>query len=201
MPHPLVCKGAGLTLMRTPLRRFYGRGDLHFITFSCYRRRANLGTRRARDRFLRILDELRCRYRFRLFGYVVMPEHVHLLISEPERGTPSSVLQVLKQRVSRALRRKRPKRAAGQLSLRFISEEPEARAFWQRRFYDFNVWSTKKVLEKLEYMHENPVKRKLVMHAKDWPWSSWSHYAKRERGLLVIDALDDGRKPRENPHP
>ena len=116
--------------MRTPLRRFYGRGDLHFITFSCYRRRANLGTRRARDRFLRILDELRSRYGFRLFGYVVMPEHVHLLISEPERGTPSSVLQVLKQRVSRALRRKRPKRAAGRLSLRFISEEAEARAFW-----------------------------------------------------------------------
>jgi putative transposase len=187
--------------MRTPLRRFYGRGDLHFITFSCYRRRANLGTVRARDRFVRVLDELRSRYRFRLFGYVVMPEHVHLLLSEPEQGTPSSVLQVLKQKVSRTLRRKRLRRPAGQLSLGFGGDQPEAQAFWQRRFYDFNVWSTKKIMEKLEYMHDNPVKRKLVLHAKDWPWSSWSHYAKKERGLLEIDPLEEQRKPRAKPHP
>ena len=201
MPHPLVGKGAGVDFDAHSIATLLRARDLHFITFSCYRRHANLGTGRARDRFVRILDELRSRYGFRLFGYVVMPEHVHLFISEPSKGTPSSVLQVLKQRVSCALRRKQAKRSAGQLCLRFTSDEPEVRAFWQRRFYDFNVWSTKKVLEKLEYMHENPVKRKLVMHAKDWPWSSWSHYAKRERGLLVIDPLEEGRKPRENPHP
>jgi len=50
-------------------------------------------------------------------------------------------------------------------------------------------------------MHENPVKRKLVVRAKDWPWSSWSHYAKRERGFMVIDPLDEPRTPKENPHP
>ena len=61
-------------------------------------------------------------------------------------------------------------------------EAEPAPAFWQRRFYDFNVWSSKKVFEKLEYMHENPVKRKLVSHAQDWPCSSWSHYAKRDAG-------------------
>jgi REP element-mobilizing transposase RayT len=64
--------------MRNPLRRYYGRGELHFIRFSCYRRGPFLGTRRARDRFLKILDEVRAGYQFRLFGFVVMPEHVHL---------------------------------------------------------------------------------------------------------------------------
>ena len=199
--HPSHSRGAGFDLMRNPLRRYYGRGDLHFITFSCYRRRPYLGTARARDRFVRILAEERSRYGFRLLGYVVMPEHVHLLISEPAKGTPSKVLQALKQRVSRALRRKRRKATAGQLALPFRAAEAEVGAFWQRRFYDSNVWSRKKVMEKLEYMHGNPVKRGLVLHARDWPWSSWSHYVKNGRGLVAIDALEERRNPRENPHP
>jgi putative transposase len=105
--------------MRNPLRRDYGRGDLHFITFSCYRRRPNLGTARARHRFLKILNEVRQRFGFQLLGYVVMPEHVHLIIGEPKKCTPSQVLQVLKQRVSRASRR-RPKKASMQLPLPFL---------------------------------------------------------------------------------
>jgi len=176
--------------MRNPLRRYYGCGDLHFITFSCYRRHPFLGTRRARDRFVRILDEVRDRHGFRLIGYVVMPEHVHLLVSEPGKGTPSKVLQVLKQKVSRALRGRGRKRVAGQLTLAFAASPTEERAFWQRRFYDFNVWSSKKVREKLEYMHANPVKRKLVVHPKDWPWSSWSYYTRGEEGLIGIDPVD-----------
>ena len=66
----------------------------------------------------------------------------------------------------------------------------EARRFWQRRFYDFNVWSHAKKKEKLHYMHANPVKERLVQDAKDWPWSSFSFYAKDEQGLLWIDAVD-----------
>ena len=55
---------------------------------------------------------MRERYAFSLIGYVVMPEHIHLLISEPAKGTPSSVMQVLKQRVSRRLRRKSRKQTS-----------------------------------------------------------------------------------------
>jgi len=195
--------------MRNPLRRFYGRGDLHFVTFSCYRRLPLLGTARARNRFVRILEEVRFRHAFKLLGYVVMPEHVHLLLSEPGRGTPSTVLQVLKQKVSRALRGRRKKGMAGQLSLPFSCAGTDATAFWQRRFYDFNVWSAKKLREKLEYMHGNPVKRKLVVHPKDWPWSSWSHYVKMGEGLIRIDAMEEAgdkkrqapRKGSQNPHP
>jgi REP element-mobilizing transposase RayT len=71
-----------------------------------------------------------------------MPEHVHLLISEPARGTPSIVMQVLKHRVSRRLRRKRKLRG-GQLELNFARGEELPARFWQRRFFDFNVWSLK----------------------------------------------------------
>ena len=77
------------------LKRIYGFGHLHFITFSCYRRLALLASPRSRNVFVRVLDQLRREYNFKLVGYVVMPEHVHLLISEPSRGTPSTVLKML----------------------------------------------------------------------------------------------------------
>ena len=80
------------------LHRYYGAGYFHFITSSCYHRRPLLGTARRRDLFLKILEQVRLRYGFVVAGYVIMPEHIHLLISEPDRGTPSTVMQVLKQR-------------------------------------------------------------------------------------------------------
>jgi len=178
--------------MRNPLRRYYGRGDLHFITFSCYRRRPFLRNRHARDCFLKILDEVRSRYEFLLVGYVIMPEHVHLLISEPRKGNPSKVLQVLKQKVSPALRKQRRKPVLRQLPLEFAASETDALVFWQRRFYDFNVWSSEKLKEKLDYMHANPVARRLVAHPKDWPWSSWAYYVKGEDGVIRVDPIDDG---------
>ncbi len=76
------------------LKRYYGCGDLHFLTFSCCRRLPLLGTVRARNVFVDALGKIRERYRFLLVGYVVMPEHVRLLISEPSGATPSIVLKV-----------------------------------------------------------------------------------------------------------
>jgi len=85
-----------LTLTRNPLKRYYGQGDLHFVTFSCYRRRPLLGTVRSRVCFLKILDQVRSKRSFLLLGFVVMPEHVHLLVSEPPGSNPSIALQVVK---------------------------------------------------------------------------------------------------------
>ena len=170
------------------LIRHYGRGHLHFITFTCYRRLPLLRSARARNVFVKLLGEARDRYRFALVGYVVMPEHIHLLIGEPATGTPSTVVQVLKQRVSRQLRRKKRK-PAGQLNLIFAEGDELLSRFWQRRFYDFNVWSLKKRVEKLHYMHMNPLKRKLVDHPKDWPWSSFVFYSNKKNFLIRIDPV------------
>jgi Transposase IS200 like len=63
------------------LKRYYGTGSLHFITWSCYRRKPLLCNPSRRDLLLAVLDLMRVRYRFAVIGYVVMPEHVHLLIS------------------------------------------------------------------------------------------------------------------------
>ena len=172
------------------LHRRYGQRHLHFITCSCYRRLPLFASSRAKNLFVKILGEVRDRYGFALARYVVMPNHIHLLIGEPSIGTSSTVLQVLKQRVSRRLRRK-PRRTASsqQMKLPFPDSPESLPRFWQYRFYDFNVWSQTKFVEKLHYMHMNPLKRKLVTHPRDWPWSSFSFYQKKEPGLIRIDPL------------
>ena len=95
LPHKLF--------MPTGLHRCYGAGYLHFITTSCYRRLPLLAKPENRDLFLEVLEQARRRYHFVVVGYVVMPEHVHLLLSEPERGNLSLVMQALKQGFARRL--------------------------------------------------------------------------------------------------
>lgn len=114
-----------------------------------------------------------------------MPEHVHLLVSEPEVGNPSTVMQVLKQRTAQALLPKKRRRDPRQRHL--FGEEPLRRSFWQARFYDFNVWTTKKRVEKLRYMHRNPVKRGLVESPEQWRWSSYRFYLLGEVGAVRVN--------------
>jgi len=176
--------------MPTGLKRIYGRGHFHFITFSCYRRLPLLKTGRARDVFAKELSKIRDEMGFQLIGYVVMPEHIHLLMSEPVEGTPSTVLQKLKLRAARKLRRRRRSKSPAQLRLPFEQSGEPLRAFWQARFYDFNVYTRGKIKEKLDYMHANPVVRGLVEHPKDWPWSSWGSYWGVKPGLIAIDLIE-----------
>jgi len=168
------------------LRRAYGTGYLHFITFSCYQRRPLLGAPQCRDLFLRILEETRIRYGIVVVGYVIMPEHVHLLLSEPEQSNHSIVLQVLKQRFARELLeklRKRQTRPDGSLWNTVL----EHGHVWQRRFYDFVVWNRHKRAEKLRYMHDNPVRRGLVASPEQWRWSSYRAYAYEENEPVLVD--------------
>jgi len=138
--------------MPTGLIRIHNKGHDHFLTISCFRHRPILGTPEARDTFLQILHETSNRYKLEILGYVVMPDHVHLLLSEPETKPLSSAIQILKQNFSRT--------------------RPETEV-WETRYHDFNVYSEGKRQEKLNYIHLNPVRRGLVTDPHQWPWSSY----------------------------
>ena len=116
------------------------------------------------------MERTRRAYQFCVAGYVIMPEHIHLMVSEPESKPLSTALQALKQSVSRIL------------ALR------HAEPFWQARYYDFNVWSNKKRIEKLRYMHRNPVARGFVAKPEDWRWSSYKHYLTGLEGVVEIES-------------
>ena len=117
----------------------------------------------------------------RVYAYVVMPEHVHLLVSEPERLTLADAIHYLKLSFTKRLR------------------DPEIESFWQKRYYDRNVRDAKEFAVKLRYTHRNPVKRGLVKAAEDWKWSSFRHYAFREMGIVEIESEWTARdREREN---
>ncbi len=103
------------------LKRFQQCHDLHFLTFSCYKRHPNLAGAHEREIFEIALERVRLRYDMCIYGYVVMPEHVHMLVNEPEQETLARAMQSLKQSVARTL------------ALR--ARDP----FWLERYYDFNV--------------------------------------------------------------
>ncbi len=127
--------------MPRSLHRYYGAGDLHFITCSCFERQPFLASARYRDLFLTVLEAEHRRYRVVVLGYVVMPEHFHLLLSEPQRGTPATVMPALKLGFTR--------RVLGEWKRRRGTNQPEfwepPHQLWQPRFYDFNVWSERKL--------------------------------------------------------
>ena len=150
------------------LKRYQDTGDLHFVTFSCYRRLPLLDTYHAHELFELALEQARINYDFAVFAYVLMPEHVHLL-SEPIRGSVATVLKAIKQSVARKVIRR-------------------GEHFWQQRYYDFNVRTPQKKIEKVRYIHRNPVKRGLVEKPEDWPWSSFRHYATGEEGTIEIES-------------
>ncbi len=153
--------------MTLGLVRKQQRGDLHFVTFSCFRRQPFLKNTKMRVLFEDALERTRLRYGFFLVGYVVMPEHVHLLVSEPAIGLLADALKALK------------------LSVSLRSSE---RPFWSARYYDFNVFTEKKRIEKLKYIHRNPVARGLVEAPEDWVWSSFLHYATGVVGTVKIES-------------
>ncbi len=160
--------------------RYYGSGDLHFITATCYHRQPLLDTPARRDLFLHVFEDMRRRYCFAVLGYVIMPEHFHLLVSEPQRKTLSTVMQALKLGFSRCWLS--PGRALQQ-----PTQKPAPRRIWQARFYDFNVWTERKRIEKLRYLHLNPVKRGLAASPEQWRWSSFRFYFYGEVGFVKVN--------------
>ncbi|HVI09380.1 MAG TPA: transposase [Candidatus Binatia bacterium] len=168
--------------------RYQNQGCLHFITFSCYRRMNLLDSPLAKDTFERELEHVRRWYGCFVTGYVVMPEHVHLLVSEPERGKLSLVIQMLKQITSRKL--KPTAHPVAQNATRVGKPD----RFWQVRYYDFPVWTEAKRIEKLRYIHRNPVSRGLAERPEDWKWSSFAHYATGAEGVVGIESQWTARK-------
>ncbi|PYX48209.1 MAG: transposase [Acidobacteria bacterium] len=173
------------------LTRFHQSGQSHFVTFCCYHRRRLLDTDESCRIFESALERVRRSYRLYVYGYVVMPEHVHLLLSEPNCPTQAKVglewatrpqqytladaLKSLKQGVSRRLL-------------------GNAEHFWQKRYYDFNIRNYPQFVEKLRYIHRNPVKRGLCERPEDWEWSSFQHYSSGCEGRVEIESEWTARK-------
>ncbi len=166
-------------------------GYAHELTFSCYQRRPLLGKDRTRGWLLDALDRARREHEFELWAYVIMPEHVHvLLLPRAADFRIASILKTIKQSVSRrAIRFLRAEAPAWVEQLRVT--RPSGRSeyrFWQQGGgYDRNFVSAEAAWTAVDYLHNNPVRRGLADCPTDWPWSSACWYAGVGDAILEMD--------------
>src|SRR5712692_8366924 len=185
------------------LTRFHQSGQSHFVTFCCYHRRRLLTTDESRRIFESALERVRRSYRLYVYGYVVMPEHVHLLLSEPQRDTSSDRTVPLKPKPGLSgppVLLSEPQQDTLADALKSLKQGVsrrligEAEHFWQKRYYDFNIRNYPQFVEKLRYIHRNPVKQGLCERPEDWRWSSFRHYATGAEERVEIESEWTARK-------
>ncbi len=155
--------------MPSRLKRYQQAQDIHFITFSCHQRLPYLAASESKNIVEQQLERTRARHGARIYAYVLMPEHVHLLINESFAVPLAMFLKSLKQETSRELKGDR-------------------RRFWLPRYYDFNVKTPETFTEKIQYIHRNPVKRGLVASPERYAWSSYNHYFTGQPGIVEIES-------------
>jgi len=165
------------------LYRFQHSGQSHFVTFSCYRRQPFFNDCQTYDLFQICLERMRRRYQMLVYGYVVMPEHVHVLLNEPKKDTLADALHFLKLSFTKCFRSQVSAQKKG-ANLGHVQDV----SFWQKRYYDRNVRNHEEFIAALKYIHRNPVKRSLVEKPEDWPWSSYRHYAIHEQGTVAVES-------------
>jgi len=160
--------------MPSGLKRFQKAESLHFITFSCFHRLPLLEMAGARETVEAVLEQTRARHHARVYAYVLMPEHVHLLVNEPPRILLAQFLKAVKQMTARKLRGPREK-------------------FWQDRYYDSNVYGEQDRSEIIRYIHRNPVKRGLVAKPEDCHPTDEDLSVGTPVAVVQLPALRDGR--------
>jgi putative transposase len=144
---------------------------VHFVTFGVDRRRRLLDLDQPRRILLGVLNEQLGLQDARCVGFVLMPDHVHLMVWFPEAGQLSKFMHGLKRKSSFRIRNWYRENAES-----YSAEFGEADRFWTPKYYSFEVYSDQKLEEKLDYMHLNPVRAGLVERAVDWRWSSARKY-------------------------
>jgi len=151
------------------LKRFQRAEALRFITFSCFQRLPFLQAAEPKETFEAILELTRARHQARVYAYVLMPEHVHLLINEPPHILLAQFLKALEQIASRRLKGDR-------------------QHFWQERYFDANIRGEAARSEVIRYIHRNPVKRGLVASPGQYRWSSFNQYATGTPGVVESES-------------
>lgn len=142
---------------------------VHFITFSCYHRRRLLELDQPKRILLGILTDELLKFQARCIGFVIMPDHVHVLLWFPKIGQLSRFMQQWKGRSSKAIK---------VFLLRSVRE------------YSFEIYTTAKIEEKLNYVHLNPVRAGLVQQPTEWHWGSARWYLERRAVGIPIQWAD-----------
>ena len=170
---------------RKTIRHFHEPGDLHELTFSCYRQMPLLTKDVWREMLCRSIDKAMTRWNFRLVAFVLMPEHVHLLVYPTAAIVEiDNLLSAIKQPYSVRIKNLLLASGSDLVERLTVQERPGKAAFryWQEGpGYDRNLSSQKAVLAAIDYIHRNPIRRGLVDERTHWKWSSALWYASNKQ--------------------
>ena len=151
----------------------YGKCHLHLIACTCYQKQPKLAEEKHRDVFVRLLEELRVKFRFAVVGYVVMPDHFRLLMREPEIDTAANAVAMLQARYRR----------------RYNTSARSDEQVWETRFSDTHIVGADAIAATLAAMHAEPVKAGLVSSSEEWKWSSALAYAGLPEGVVTVEQV------------
>jgi putative transposase len=164
---------------RKRVKHFHEPGDLHELTFSCYRRLPLLTNDDWRCRLSRCLDQAIQEAAMQLVAFVYMPEHVHLLVYPTGEANVSRLLGRLKQPFSKEIKQVLVEHRSPLLGKLTVRERPGKTCFrfWQEGpGFDRNLFTPDAIAASIAYIHHNPVARGLCQKAIDWNWSSARYF-------------------------
>ena len=160
-----------------------------FVTFCCYHRQKLLTAPSVIETFLEALSNARDIHKFRLLGYVIMPEHVHLVIHPQMETKLGPLIGEIKSKSAAKII------TGNVISLPDIClkivDGKQKYSFWQPRCYDHNCRTPETVLEKINYCHNNPVRQGLATEPGDWRWSSYNWYVGKKDVAIEIDKFEE----------
>lgn len=178
---------------RKTVRHYDEPGGIHELTFSCYQRWPLLNNNVCRRYFCEALQQALIQKHYRLYAFVVMPEHVHLIVQgDKQSSTISEFLGAVKRPCSYRIKCWLTEHQHPWLAKLTIQQRPGITTFrfWQEGpGYDRNLTDAKTLLAAIDYIHLNPVRRGLCQAAKDWQWSSAVWHEQQRQGPVAIDAI------------
>ena len=175
---------------RKKIKRLDMPGQAHYLTFSCFHNQQFLNKDRARRWFIEALENSRKKHHYDLWAWVIMPEHVHLMVLPGTESRISNLLKSIKLSVAKTASSWVKENAPGFLSSMTDTQPDGTKTirFWQRGGgHDRNNCSVDELYEKINYIHKNPVRRGLVDHPGDWNWSSYRALENKEDTPISID--------------
>jgi len=185
---------------RKSCKRYNFPGHCHELTFGCYRGHPLLGFEQSCIFLSETIQKAQAKHSFTVWAYAFMPEHVHLLIYPMKREySISSILQSIKQPVSRKFKLYAQTEKPELLKLTATGLKSSPFRFWQAGGgYDRNITNIDTAINVIRYIHNNPVRRKLVKHPKEWRYSSYKDWENDENGPIVIDKSLSRKQTRPN---
>jgi len=162
----------------------------HYITSVTFNRVPVFRSEKACEIFVELLGEVRDKFPYKLIGYIVMPDHFHLIINLKDDDHSKFLLRLRGLSAGKIiawLKEKNYISSLEKLKLRFPQKRQHIYTVWQKKPMIVELYSHKFLRQKLNYMHLNPVRAGFCEHPADWKWSSYRAYLPHKQGEVPIE--------------